>query len=126
MAIHKVFEYAVVRLVPMVEREEFMNIGVILFCKELDFIDVKYALNHQKIQSFAPQLDLQLLEEYLKSFHSIVKGKEEGGEIATYISAERFRWLTATRSTMIQCSRVHPGFCDHPELKLNQLFQEFV
>lgn len=126
MAIHKVFEYAVIRLVPVVEREEFMNIGVVLFCKELDFIDVKYSLNHQKIHSFAPQIDIPLLEEYLISFHSIVKGIEMGGEIATYVAAERFRWLTATRSTIIQCSKIHPGFCENPEVKINQLFDEFV
>lgn len=126
MAQNKVFEYAVIRLVPVVEREEFLNIGVVLFCKELDYINVKFHLNVSKIAVFAPQIELNLLQDYLKSFENIVLGNEIGGEIATYIPAERFRWLTATRSTILQCSKVHPGFCDNPEVKLNQLFTEFV
>jgi len=126
MAQNKVFEYAVIRLVPIVEREEFLNIGVVLFCKELDYINVKFHLNIPKIEVFAPQVELDLLQDYLKSFENIVLGNDAGGEIATYIPAERFRWLTATRSTILQCSKVHPGFCDDPEVKLNQLFTQFV
>lgn len=126
MVQNKVFEYAVIRLVPIVEREEFLNIGVVLFCKELDYINVKFHLNASKIEVFAPQIEQNLLQDYLKSFENIVLGNDIGGEIATYVPAERFRWLTATRSTILQCSKVHPGFCDDPEVKLNQLFTDFV
>ncbi len=126
MATHKVFEYAVIRLVPIVEREEFINVGVVLFSKELNYIGVKFTMNVERIKAFAPQLDIVLIQEYFDSFQMIVNGEENGGEIATYDTAERFRWLTATRSTILQCSKVHPGFCQEPSSKLNQLFEDLV
>ncbi len=126
MAANKVFEYAVIRVVPVVEREEFINVGVVLFCKELDFLAVKIAVNESKLQAIAPQLDLKLVLDYLNSFQLIVEGQKSGGEISEYIPAERFRWLTATRSTILQCSKVHPGFCENPELMMGHLFIQLV
>lgn len=126
MAANKVFEYAVIRVVPVVEREEFINVGVVLFCKELDFLAVKIAVNESKLQAIAPQLDLKLVLDYLNSFQLIVEGQKSGGEISEYIPAERFRWLTATRSTILQCSKVHPGLCKNPEQMLSHLFTQLV
>lgn len=126
MAANKVFEYAVIRVVPVVEREEFINVGVVLFCKELDFLAVKIAVNESKLQAIAPQLDLKLVLDYLNSFQLIVEGQKSGGEISEYIPAERFRWLTATRSTILQCSKVHPGFCENPEIMMGHLFIQLV
>ncbi len=126
MASNKVFEYAVIRVVPVVEREEFINVGVVLFCKELDFLAVKISVNQPKLNAIAPEIDQQMVMEYLKSFQLIVEGQKSGGEISEYIAAERFRWLTATRSTILQCSKVHPGFCDNPEVILSHLFEQLV
>jgi hypothetical protein len=121
-----IFEYAVIRIVPVVEREEFINVGVVLFCKELDFLAVKIAVNEDKLNSLAPQIDKKLVSDYLSSFQMIVEGQNSGGEISEYLPAERFRWLTATRSAILQCSKIHPGFCANPDLKLNQLFSDYV
>ncbi len=126
MASNKVFEYAVIRVVPVVEREEFINVGVVLFCKELDFLAVKISVNQPKLNAIAPEIDQQMVMEYLKSFQLIVEGQKSGGEISEYIAAERFRWLTATRSTILQCSKVHPGFCENPEVMLSHLFEQLV
>lgn len=121
-----VFEYAILRFVPQVEREEFINVGVILFCKDLNFIGAKIQLNETRLQSFAPNCDIALVKANLSAFVNIAEGLPSGGVIAQYIPAERFRWLTATRSTMLQCSKIHPGFCSNPNEKLLQLFNEYV
>ncbi len=123
---NKVFEYAIIRIVPVVEREEFINVGVVLFCKEMDFLAVKIEVNEVKLNAIAPQIDKKLVSDYLSSFKMIVEGQKTGGEISEYVPAERFRWLTATRSAILQCSKIHPGFCANPELKLNQLFSDYV
>lgn len=126
MAVNKVFEYAVIRVVPIVEREEFINVGVVLFCKELDFLASKISLNKDKLSAIAPQINQELVLGYLNSFQMIVEGQKSGGEISEYIPPERFRWLTATRSTILQCSKVHPGLCENPEEILSHLFEHLI
>ena len=123
---NQLFEYAVIRIVPRVEREEFLNVGVILYCPKQKFLKAKYYLNKKRIAHFCDQLDINELEEYLKTFELISSGTKDSGPIARLPIAERFRWLTATRSTVIQTSKVHPGFCDDPEKTLNKLFQQLV
>ncbi len=123
---NKVFEYAVIRIVPIVEREEFINVGVVLLCKELDYISAKIELNTNKILAMCPQSNIDSIQANLNAFENIAAGLTTGGPIAEYIPVERFRWLTATRSTIVQCSKIHPGFCTNPELKLNQLFSDYV
>jgi len=118
------YEYAVIRVVPRVEREEFLNVGVVLYCARPRFLGVRFALNEQRLGAFAP--DLLQLAEYLLAFERICKGDPSGGPIAALTPAERFRWLTATRSTVLQTSRVHPGFCVSPEETLGRLFGELV
>ncbi|HSN08010.1 MAG TPA: DUF3037 domain-containing protein [Hanamia sp.] len=123
---NQLFEYAVIRIVPRVEREEFLNVGVILYCPKQKFLKAKYHLNEKRIAHFCDQLDMYGLEEHLKTFKLISSGVKDAGPIAQLPIAERFRWLTATRSTVVQTSKVHPGFCANPEETLNKLFEQLV
>lgn len=120
------FEYAIIRIVPKVEREEFLNIGVVLYCKKLDFLEARYLVNEQKLRLFCDVLDLAELKNYLHSFEQICKGSKEGGPIAELDMASRFRWLTATRSTILQTSKVHPGLCEDAQEALERLFKQLV
>ena len=120
------FEYAIIRIVPQVEREEFMNVGVVLFCNRQKFLQAKYLLNKERISAFSDKLDIAEIESYLCSFERICNGSKEGGTIAQLPRAERFRWLTATRSTVVQSSKVHPGLCDDPAEMLERLFGQMV
>jgi len=120
------FEYAVIRVVPRVEREEFLNVGVIIFAKSLKFLQMKYEVNRQKLLHFSDQLDIPEIEEYLKAYEQISIGSAESGPIGKLDQPSRFRWLTATRSTIVQSSRVHSGFCAEPENALQDLFAKFV
>jgi hypothetical protein len=121
------FEYAVLRVVPRVEREEFLNVGVILFCPAQGFLQVKSDLNEARLLAFASaQLDLADLRARLHSFERICRGRAEGGPIGQLTVASRFRWLTAQRSTVVQTSPVHPGLCENAAATLERLFSELV
>ena len=120
------YEYAVIRVVPRVEREEFINVGVVLFCKRKKFITVHYTVNEAKLQCLSPELDVEQLNLNLESFKKIATGSKQGGPIALLEVPERFRWLTAVRSSVIQTSRPHPGLCDDPESIALKLFEELV
>lgn len=123
---NNVFEYAVIRVVPRVEREEFLNVGVILFCKKKSFLKVLYTLNESKINTFAPNIDLEEFKTHLVAFNEIALGSKSSGPIGELDAAERFRWLTATRSTILQTSKVHPGLCKDLEKTLEKLYTEQV
>ncbi|MEO8174723.1 MAG: DUF3037 domain-containing protein [Sediminibacterium sp.] len=120
------FEYAIIRIVPKVEREEFLNIGVVLYCKKLDFLKAKYLINEDRLRLFCDTVDIGELKNYLQSFEQICKGSKEGGTIGELDMASRFRWLTATRSTILQTSKVHPGLCEDAEEGLARLFTQLV
>jgi hypothetical protein len=105
------FEYAVIRVVPRVEREEFLNVGVILYCGTQKFLKAVYQLNEEKLLAFSPHIDIDELREYFCAIERICTGGAGAGPIGKLIIAERFRWLTATRSTIIQTSKVHTGLC---------------
>lgn len=120
------FEYAVIRFVPRVEREEFLNVGVILFCKSLNFLDTRCSLDEKKLCFFKDDQIVDEFKTYLATFEKIARGEAHSGSIAEMDKASRFRWLSATRSTILQTSRVHPGFCDNPEEMLERLFQQLV
>lgn len=120
------FEYAVIRVVPRVEREEFINAGVILYCAKRKFLECSYILDADKIRLFCKELDLEQLQMNLEAFARICAGGRDAGAIGQLDMASRFRWLTATRSTVVQCSRVHPGFCDDPGEALARLKQMLV
>lgn len=120
------YEYAIIRLVPQVEREEFLNIGAIVFSKRKKFLELKYHLDPKRIRCLSEEVDLDLVKKYLEGWEEICKGDPYGGKIGTYDQGFRFRWLIAERSTIIQSSRVHPGICDDPIVILEQVFEKFV
>ena len=120
------FEYAVIRVVPRVEREEFMNVGVVLYCAKQRFLQAMFQLDEDRLQAFSPDLDISEVNAYLCAFQHICNGSISGGRIARLPTAERFRWLTATRSTVVQTSRVHPGFCSDPAEALQRLYMQMV
>ena len=120
------FEYAVLRVVPRVEREEFLNVGVILYCRAQGFLQAQFTLPETRLQAFGAHLDLPELRARLHAFERICRGRPAGGAIGRLPLAERFRWLTATRSTVVQTSAVHPGLCADAEQTLNRLFEQLV
>lgn len=120
------YEYAVIRVVPRVEREEFLNVGVVLFCKNKKFLDVAYRLDEQKLRILSEDVDMEQLQINMESFEKICRGEKDGGPIAQMDTASRFRWLTAVRSSVIQTSRPHPGLCGEPTDTLKRLFRELV
>lgn len=142
------YEYAVIRVVPRVEREEFLNIGVVLYCARPRFLQALFVLDESRLGVFSgradlrqpdaslqrphraqpdlPQLDLRQLAEYLLAFERICRGDPDGGPISRLPPAERFRWLTAARSTVLQTSRVHPGLCTDPGETLAGLYNQLV
>ena len=120
------FEYAVIRVVPRVEREEFLNVGVILYCSRQKFLRAIFKINVEKLKILSPETDVEEVDEYLRSFEKICEGGLKGGPIGQLPIAERFRWLTAVRSTVVQSSAVHPGMCLDAEETLNRLFSQLV
>lgn len=120
------FEYATIRIVPKVEREEFFNVGVILFCKRKKFIGMKYFIHPEKLKAFSPDVELDFFEDYLKAWELVCDGKAAGGKIGAMELSDRFRWLTACRSTIIQSSKTHPGLCEDPQQTLEEIFEKQV
>lgn len=120
------YEYAVIRLVPQVEREEFINVGIILFSKKQKFIRTKMELPEERLNWFRCEMDIEQIKANLKAFELISAGAKEGGPIACEELPERFRWLTAVRSSIIQTSRPHPGKTNNLEAEVERLFAEYV
>jgi hypothetical protein len=120
------FEYAVIRIMPRVEREEFINAGIVLFCKSRQFLHVQYEVNEEKIKLMCEKCDAEGLAAHLKAFALIASGDKDSGPIAQLDIASRFRWLTAQRSTILQTSKVHPGFCQDPMDMVKKLFTQLV
>ncbi|MBC7410675.1 MAG: DUF3037 domain-containing protein [Arcicella sp.] len=120
------YEYAVIRVVPRVEREEFLNVGIILYCSKQGFLGTKIQVNQERFKAFPCTVETAELMEYFRIWERICKGGKDGGAIGLLPIASRFRWLTSTRSTIIQTSKVHPGFCIGASETLECLFQELV
>jgi hypothetical protein len=120
------FDYAIVRVVPRVEREEFLNAGVLLFCSAHRFLQARIELDPQRLQAFAPALDPALIDEYLNTVELVCTGGANAGPIGQLEQRARFHWLVAPRSTIIQTSPVHSGLCYKPESALEQLFNRMV
>jgi len=120
------YDYAMIRVVPRVEREEFMNVGVIVSCPALKFLDVRIEIDEARLTALDPALDIDSLRTHLASIPLICRGGEAAGPIGRLSQRERFRWLTAPRSTVIQCSAVHTGRCVAPDEVLARLTQTMV
>ncbi len=121
------FEYAVVRVVPRVEREEFLNVGVVLYCPGQRFLQARFELPEARLRAFAgPWAEVGELAVRLGAFERICRGRPDGGLIGELPLAGRFRWLTATRSTVIQTSPVHPGLCVDAADTLARLHRQLV
>jgi hypothetical protein len=122
----QLYEYAVIRVMPRVEREEFLNVGVVLYCSSKKYLEAVYVVNHQRLSAFCNSCDTGEIETYLIAFKNICMGNGNAGPISLLPAAARFRWLTATRSTVVQTSKTHPGLCLNPADMLLKLFKDLV
>jgi hypothetical protein len=123
---HDVYDYAIVRVVPRVEREEFVNAGVIVSCQRSGYLQAAMALDEARLLSIDPQVDLDMVHRHLRSMVAICQGLPEAGPIAQLPFRSRFHWLTAKRSSIIQTSAVHTGLCTHAEHALERIMQRMV
>lgn len=120
------FDYALIRVVPRVEREEFVNTGVILFALAKDFLQARVAVDEARLRALWPEVDVDLVRQHLEAIPRICAGAPDAGPIARLSLRERFHWLVSPRSTMIQVSPVHSGLCENPEQALEDLFRRTV
>lgn len=120
------FDYATIRLVPRVEREEFFNVGVILSCPARKFLEARIRLNEEKLKCFAPDAEAGAIQHYLDIIPKICAGDALAGVIGKLTQRERFYWLTAQRSTIVQSSPVHTGLTVNPAEMLERLFEKMV
>ncbi|MBB4035116.1 hypothetical protein GGR21_001005 [Dysgonomonas hofstadii] len=120
------YEYAVIRVVPRVEREEFINVGIIMYSKRAKYLKARYLVNEEKLRLFSTELESESLYANLKTFDLVCSGNKNGGQIALLDIPERYRWLTATRSTSIQTSVSRQGFSDNLDITFEKLFEEYV
>jgi DUF3037 family protein len=121
-----VFDYAIVRVVPRVERGEFLNAGVILFSSTQAYLAARIGLDHARLRALDPSMDIAALDSYLEAIPKICAGGGEAGSIGSLSQRERFHWLVAPRSTVIQTSQVHSGVHDDLDKAIDQLFDKFV
>lgn len=121
-----VFDYAIIRVVPRVERGEFINAGVILSCPDRQFLKARIELDRLRLSALAPSLDPQVIEGYLSTIPLICEGGTQRGSIGQLPQRGRFHWLVAPRSTIIQTSQVHSGLCADPDAALEHLLEKMV
>ena len=120
------YEYAALRYVPRVEREEFINVGLVMMCKRRRWIKLAILLPEGKLSAMCPETDCEALTRQLQSFIDIAEGKRSAGPVAQYPVEERFRWISAVKSSVIQSSRPHPGLCQDLDETFVRLFAELV
>jgi hypothetical protein len=120
------FQYAVIRVVPRVERGESMNAGVVLLSRPRRFLGARVALDEARLRAIAPDADPATILPHLQAIERIAAGDPDAGPIARLEMAERFHWLVAPSSTVIQPSEVHTGVCDDPAAELDHLFEQLV
>ena len=120
------YDYAVVRVVPRVDREEFINAGVILYSKACHFLAACVKVDEERLRALAPAVDVDLVRRHLEAIPRICAGEKNAGPIAQLSPSERFHWLVSPRSTMIHVSPMHGGFCDDPAALLDELFLRLV
>ena len=120
------YDYAVIRVVPRVEREEFVNVGVIVSCPAMEFLAARIDVDESRLTALDPSIDLEAVRAHLAAIPAICAGGEAAGPIGKLTSKERFRWLVAPRSTVIQTSPAHTGYLDDPEQALDRLMRSMV
>ena len=120
------YDYAVVRVVPKVDREEFINAGVILSCPDLSFLEARIKLNESRLLALDPNVDVDLVRNHLAAIPTICRGGGDAGTIGELPQRQRFHWLVAPRSTVIQTSPVHTGRCHDPAAALERLVSTMV
>ena len=120
------FDYAIIRVVPRVERQEFINAGIIVFCLEKRYLDARIAVDEARLKALWPETDVKLVREHLEAIPRICAGVADAGPIAKLSQRERFHWLISTRSTIIQPSPVHTGICDGTDGLLDRLERQFL
>lgn len=120
------YDYAIIRVVPFVERGECINIGVIVFCRTQRFLDMLVHFDEQRLRAFAPTLDLGFVQRQVETLVQVCHGGDGSGPIGQLSQAERFHWLVSPRSTVIQVSPVHCGVCSDPASRLRRLLEELV
>jgi Protein of unknown function (DUF3037) len=123
---HYTYEYAVIRVVPRVEREEFINVGVIVLCAAKKFIEARIELDERRLMAIDSTMDVESIRAHLASISAICNGGEQAGPIGLLTPSERFHWLVAPRSTIIQTSPVHTGRCKDPAAVLERLLDTMV
>jgi hypothetical protein len=123
---HHTYDYAIIRVVPRVEREEFINVGVIVSCPAAEFLEARIALDEQRLRALDATLDIESIRAHLSTIPAICGGGEQAGPIGKLSQRERFHWLTAPRSTVIQTSAVHTGSCKDPNVVLEHLLDSMV
>jgi hypothetical protein len=120
------YDYALIRVVPRVERGERMNVGVVLFCRTRAFLGARIALDEARLRAFFPAANIDGIREELRAIAKLAEGDADAGPIAALSQAGRFHWLVSPRSTIVQPSPVHSGLCDDPATALEHLFQTMV
>lgn len=120
------YDYALIRVVPRVERGEFINVGVVLSCKGRDLVQTRTELDEKRLLALDPHVDLDVVRQHLAAFAAICVGGEHAGPIGKLPARERFHWLTAPRSTMIQTSATHTGHCADPDAVLDRLLESMI
>jgi hypothetical protein len=123
---HSSYDYAIVRVVPRVEREEFVNVGVIVSCPRKEFLEARIEIDANRLQALDPSIDIEAIRTSLASIPAICAGGSQGGTIGRLSRRERFDWLVAPRSTIIQTSKVHTGQCTDPATLLEHLLNTMV
>jgi len=123
---HNVYEYAIIRVVPRVDREEFVNVGVIVSCPARSFLEARIEPDDGRLNALYPDLDMESIRTHLAAITAICSGGPDAGEIGQLPQRRRFEWLTAPRSTVIQTSPVHTGYCQDPSDVLESLLETMV
>jgi hypothetical protein len=120
------FEYALLRVVPRVERGEFINAGVVLYCQDAKFLDARVYLDPERLRALDPNLDPEIVRAHLEVARLVCEGGPEAGAVGLLPPGQRFGWLVAPRSTVVQPSPVHTGFTDDPSQAIDHLLRTMV
>ncbi len=126
MSERRAFDYVIVQVVPRVDRDERLNVGVILFCPTTAYLGCRIALDERRLRALAPEVDVAALASQLEAVRAVAAGEVTAGPIARLPPSERFHWLSAPRSTIVQPTSPHAGLCEDPAAALDDLFQTAV